>query len=310
MPMTGWSQGAGHRARVKSSLVEARGAMTLGLYGRAKRAIARAIALGWRTSSAYRDLAVACAAEGEWDHARRAMALGWSFARSAQDAFTLLRVSGEIAFRRGDYPGAVTAWQQALALRPEWDRGWYRLGLASAYSGAYRTAEMAFRTCARGGKGDDWVLPAVCAYLASMPRVAASHLHLAVRQGVSTPRHARALGALAVALGEQQLALNWAQECASDARFAPIEHEVRALLAWLEGDMAASACLAKKAVMAGGQHHALVYLAMEAGNRGAGFHGHHGQASSTMDAQEHRTNRGRECDASGMDHRGFGDDGA
>lgn len=290
MGMTGFSDGAGFRAwRVQSALAEVRGALALGLYNRAKRAIARAIALGWRASSAYRDLAMACAGEGQWDEASRALAIGWRCARSAQDAFELLRVTGWIAFRRGDFRDAVAAWQQALVLRPEWADGWHRIAVACACAGAYREAEVAFRECGRED-GDGYALAAACAYLAGMPRTAARDLCLAARRGVSSPRHARGIGALAVALGERQLAMAWAHVCESDARFAPVALEIRALLAWMDGDAASAACLAKKAVSAGGRNHAPVYLAVETGNRGVESHQHKGRVSSTMSVQDDRTN--------------------
>lgn len=309
MGMTGFSDGASFRAwRVQSALAEVRGALALGLYSRAKRAVARAIALGWRTSSAYRDLAIACAVEGRWDEASRALALGWQFARSAQEAFDLLRVTGWMAFRRGEFCGAVAAWQQALVLRPEWADGWYRIAVACARAGAYRAAEAAFHECGRDG--DSFALAAACAYLAGMPRAAARHLRLAARRGVSSPRHARGIGALAVALGERQLAITWARACESDARFAPVALEIRALMSWMDGDASSAACLAKKAVIAGGQGHAPLYLAIATGEQDTGFNEQKDRVSSTMDVQDHRTNGERECDAGGMDHRGLGDDGA
>ncbi|WP_193352821.1 hypothetical protein [Alicyclobacillus acidocaldarius] len=117
-------------------------------------------------------------------------------------------------------------------------------------------------------------------------------------------------GALAVALGLRQLAIAWARACESDAEFVPVALEIRALMAWMDGDASSAACLAKKAVMAGGKGHTLLYLAMAAGERDLGLDEQRDRMSSTMDIRVDGTNGQRECDAGGMDHRGFGDDGA
>ncbi|WP_206830434.1 tetratricopeptide repeat protein [Alicyclobacillus fructus] len=290
--MTGWSDGASWRLwRLQSAVAEAQGALELGLYNRARRALARAIALGWRTSLAYADLARACAGEGRWSEAMRAVEEGWRYARSSGDAFDLLRVSGLIAFRRGDFLRAAHAWQQALVLQPDWLEGWYRLGVACAAAGAYREAEALFRALGSPEDGRPYAWAAACAYLGRMPLAARRDLHLAVRGGVSRPQDARGLGAMALALGQRSLALALADVCETDARYVAVALEIRALIEWMEGDPASAACLAKKAVTLAAKNEAASYLAIEAeayANLEADGHG--GPASSTMDAKIRETN--------------------
>lgn len=283
--MTGHIQDAGWKAwRVRAALAEVRGALALGLYGRAKRASARAIALGWRTSAVYRDLAEACAGEGRWDEAVRALAAGWRCARSSDDAFQLLRTSGFLAFHRGDHRAAIESWRQALFLRPEWTNGLYHLAVAHVRAGEFREAAAAFRASAGPRDGGRHALAAACDYLAGFRAMAARNLQLAMYHGVATPEQARAVGALALALGDRSAAARWAAACATDAAFAAVAVELCALTAWLDGDAQAAACLAKKAVAIGARGEAAAYLALEAARYvDARLDARKARASGTMD---------------------------
>ncbi|SIS96756.1 tetratricopeptide repeat protein [Alicyclobacillus vulcanalis] len=288
--MNGFTAGDGMWAwRAQSALEEARGALALGLYARAKRAAARAIALGSRPSSAYALFARACAGDGRWSEADRALAVGWQRADRVEDAFALLRTAGDVYYRRGHFAAAALSWQRALMLCPDWPGGWYRLGCACACAGAFDAAAVAFREC-DGADGDCRLLAAWCAHLAGMPRQAKRDLHLAARRGVTDEVMARALGALAFALGQDVLAAAWAKSCAADTRFVPIAFEIWSLLAWRDGRVREAACLAKKAVTAGGRRHAPVFLATEFSRHGAEAHERTDGPSSTMGLEDERTN--------------------